>query len=116
MALFLFKQSVRGNSRSVELDLSAADAATISALMIGKVTSFGAYATGGTDVATPATLRSIKLGVNRKLDRLSATVNLKHVKPTKHLTDIFADKAMFDADFQSALSATGIRAVYEGSK
>lgn len=112
----LMKQSCRGLSRSVDLTVSDADAAVITGLMVGKISIFDEKTSGGTDVPTPATLRSIKLGVNRKLDRLSATVNLKHVDPAKHLTDIFADKAMFDADYVSTLAATGIRAIYEGSK
>lgn len=116
MATLLIKQSVRGNFCSFEVDASVADIAIIQGLMAGIVSTFGLKSFGGTDVPTPATLRSVKLGVNRKLDRLSATVNIKNMKATKHISDLFADKALFDADYVSTLSATGIRAIYEGSK
>lgn len=109
-------QSVRGKFHSVTVDVNDADLAVIEGLMVGKLTVWEEKASGGTDVATPATLRNVKLGVNRKFDRLSATVNIKHMKPTKHISDLFADKALFDADFVSSLPATGIRAIYEGSK
>lgn len=110
------KQSVRGNSRSFDVDVNDADFLIIKSLMVGKITVFNEESMGGTDVATPATLRAVKLGVNRKIDRLSATVNIKHMKAAKHISDLFTDKALFHADFVSTLPATGIRAIYEGSK
>lgn len=112
----LIKQSCRGNSRSMDITVSAADLAAIQALMVGKISVYDEKASGGTDVPTPATLRNVKLGVNRKLDRLSCTVNIKHMTATKHITDLYADKALFDADFQSSLTATGLRAIYVGAK
>lgn len=112
----LLKQTVRGNFRQIDISASDADMAIIEGLMVGKIAVYDEKSSGGTDVPTPAILRSVKLGVNRKLDRLSATVNIKNMKATKHISDLFADKALFDADYVSTLSATGIRAIYEGSK
>lgn len=112
----LIRQSVRGNFRQNDVVMSAGDLLTFQSLLEGKVTVFDEKSSGGTDIATPALLRSVRLGVNRKLDKLSCTVNIKHMKPAKHLTDLFAEKVLFDADFESALAATGMRCIYEGSK
>lgn len=111
----LIRQTVRGQRRSNDIEISSADLAVIMPLFEGVVSVYEERGMGGTDVPTPALLRQVKLGVNRKLDRLSATVTIKHMKPSKHLTDVLADKALFDADFITTLPATGIRAIYEGS-
>ncbi|MCX6073352.1 MAG: hypothetical protein NTY39_03455 [Campylobacterales bacterium] len=105
-------QRVRKNSRVSNVVINDADLVIVQGLMEGIVTVYDEKSSGGTDVPTPSTLRQIKLGVNRKFDHLSCTVTIKHMKSSKHLADIFADKATFDANFTSALPATGIRAIY----
>ncbi len=116
MAFLLLKQTVHSQYRSFELDISEGDMTNITALLAGGYDVYKEGEMGGTDVVTPAKFRFVKLGVSRKLDNLSATVSLKHVNPAKHVTDIFAEKALFDADFVSTLTATGIRCISEGSK
>lgn len=105
-------QLVHKQSRTMNVTISDADLAVVQGLMVGKITVYDEKASGGADVPTPATLRPIKLGVNRKIDRLSCTVNIKNMSVTKSLPELFGDKALFDANFQSALAATGMRAIY----
>lgn len=105
-------QKVRGLSRVSNVAISDADFATLSGLMEGVTTLYKEMSSGGVDAPEPAQLRPIKLGVNRKLDHLSATVNLKHVDPTKHSGDLMADKALFDANYITTSAATGIRIIF----
>lgn len=110
----LLVNTCKGNYASNDIVASSADEAVIVSLMEGVVSVFDEVGSGGTDVPTPANFRVMKFGVNRKADRLGCTVAIKHVKSGKNETDIFAHKALFDADFKSALKATGIRQIYGG--
>lgn len=112
----LIKQTVKKNYRSNDLTISEADQTNLVALMEGVVSVFEKRSEGGTDIATPATLRPMKFGVSRPADNLSATVQLKHVKPTKHANDVFGHVALFDADFVSTATATKINMIYQGAK
>lgn len=112
----LIKQSVKGLFRQSNVEMNDSDVAILSAIMEGEISRFDHVASGGTDVMTPATMRSMKIGVSRKPDGLSATVTLKHIKAGKHVNDVFAHKAIFDADYKSTLSANGIRMIYQGVK
>lgn len=110
----LIKQSVKKNTRSNDIFISEADQTNLIALMEGVVSVFDKKAEGGTDIATPSALRPMKFGVSRPADNLSATVNLKHVKATKHANDVFNHVALFDADYQSSVTATKINLIYQG--
>ncbi|ADR34004.1 hypothetical protein Sulku_1341 [Sulfuricurvum kujiense DSM 16994] len=99
---------------SNDIVCSPADLLVITNLMEGVVSVFDEVGLGGTDVPTPSKKRVMKFGVNRKADRLGCTVTLKHVKPGKNEVDIFAHKALFDADYKHSMSATGIRQIYGG--
>lgn len=104
----------KGEYASCDVVASAADITAVTALMEGVVSIFEEASTGGTDCATPAKLRTFKFGVNRKIDKLGTTVTIKHTKSTKNEIDIFGHKALFDANFESAAQATGIRMIYGG--
>lgn len=112
----LIRQQVRKNFRSNDVVMSAGDQAILIDLMEGVISVFDEKSSGGTDIATPATLRQMKFGVSRKADGLSGTVMLKHVKPTKHANDVFGHMAIFDADYSSALAATSINLLHQGAK
>ena len=112
----LIVQTVRSNYRSNDVEMSVGDIATFQTLLEGKVTVFDLKSSGGVDVATPANFRLRKFGVSRPADKLSCTVTLKHIKPSKHETDVFAHMALFDADYVSAVSATKINQIYQGAK
>lgn len=112
----LIVNQCKGEFASNDVTASPADIAVITSLMEGVVSTFDESATGGVDVATPALLRGFKFGVNRKADKLGCTVSLKHVASGKNEDDIFAHKALFDADYESALTATGIRMIYGGQR
>lgn len=105
-------QSVRGLSRVSNVTISDADFTTLSGLMEGVTTLFKEMSTGGVDAPEPAQMRPMKFGVNRKIDHLSATVNCKHIDPTKHIGDLVADVALFDANYVSASAATGLRVIF----
>jgi len=106
----------KGEYASNDIVCSAGDEAVIISLMEGVVSVFDEASVGGTDCATPAKMRVMKFGVSRKADKLGTTVSIKHVKAGKDELDIFAHKALFDANFESALSATGIRQTYGGEQ
>lgn len=110
----LLVNTCKGKYASNDIVASAADEAVIIDLMEGVVSSYDEVGAGGTDVPTPAKMRVMKFGVNRKADRLGCTMILKHVKTGKNEIDIFAHKGIMDADFKSALAATGIRQIYGG--
>lgn len=112
----LIRQMVKKNYRSNDIAASAADLAVIVSLMEGEISTFDLKSQGGTDVLTPSVLRGMKFGVSRKADNLSCTVGIKHVKPTKHSTDVFTHLALFDANYESALTATKITQIYQGAK
>lgn len=110
----LIRSTCRGKYASCDVQLSADGLTLVMGLMEGNVSVFEEKSSGGTDCPTPAQLRHMKFGVNRKIDNLSCTVNLKHVKAGKNETDIFAHKALFDANYSSSLKATGMRMIYGG--
>ena len=112
----LVKQMVKGLYRQSTIDINAGDLAALSSIMEGEISQYAHFASGGTDVATPQTMRSMKIGVSRQPDGLSATVTLKHIKAGKHVNDVFAHKAIFDADYKSSLAANKIRMIYQGVK
>ncbi len=112
----LIKQSVKSKYRSSAVEISVADFTTLSAILEGEVSAFEHVASGGTDVVAPAVMRSMKIGVSRQPDGLSATVTLKHIKAGKHVNDVFAHKALFDADYKTTLAANRIRMVHQGVK
>lgn len=106
----------KGEYTSNDIVASAGDLAVITELMEGVVSTFDESSTGGTDCATPAKMRVMKFGVNRKADKLGCTVSLKHLKAGKDEQDVFGHKALFDANYESALAATGIRMIYGGEQ
>lgn len=112
----LIKQTVKKNYRSNDLTISTADLAVITPLLAGVVDVYTKVSEGGTDILTPANLRSMSFGVSRPADSLSATVRIKHLKSGKHANDVFAHVGLFDADWNSSLSATKIRQIYQGAK
>lgn len=112
----LIKQSVKGLYRQSIIDINAGDMAALSSIMEGEISQYAYFASGGTDAPMPQVMRSMKIGVSRKPDGLSATLTLKHIKAGKHVNDVFAHKANFDADYKSTLAANGIRMVYQGVK
>jgi hypothetical protein len=110
----LIVNTCKGEYASNEIDASEGDIAIITSMMEGTVSIYDAKSVGGTDCATPAKMRVFKLGVNRKANKLGCTVSLKHIKATKNEQDIFGHKALFDANFESTLAATGMRVIYGG--
>ncbi|MCK9373456.1 MAG: hypothetical protein M0P91_09670 [Sulfuricurvum sp.] len=113
----LIKQSVKGKFATIDAVINLAALATLETLMEGVISTFTEKSSGGVDIATaPATMRGMKFGVGRKADKLSCTVSFKHIKPTKHSTDVFTHMALFDADWKSALPATHINQIYQGAK
>jgi hypothetical protein len=112
----LIRQMVKGNFRSNDVVATEADLQVIIGMLEGEITTYEERSSGGTDVPTPSEFRVYKLGVNRKIDNLSCTVNIPHVKPGKEFPDMLAQIALFDADFESASPATGMRLVYGGKR
>lgn len=111
----LIVNSCRGAYASNEVEISTADIAKLTALMEGVVDVYDEKGTAGTETSvTPPKMNRIKLGVNRKEDRLGCTVTLKHMKSTKNEDDLFGAMALFNADFKSDLKATGLRVIYQG--
>lgn len=110
----LIRSSCRGSFGSSDVALSEDGVTLVTGLMEGVVEVYDEVGSGGVDVATPAKYRPFKIGVSRKIDNLSCTVTLKHVKVGKNETDIFAEKALFDANYTSSAKATGMRVVYAG--
>lgn len=110
------KISCRGQYAAFDIPATDADIAVITGLMEGSVSVFEEKGAGGTDCATPAKFRVMKFGVNRKMDNLSCTMTLKHVKVGKTEQDVFAQKALLDANYVSSLKATGMRMVYGGER
>lgn len=110
------KNSCRGQYASFDITASDADIAVITGMLEGVVSVYEEKGAGGTDCATPSKFRQMKFGVNRKMDNLSCTVTLKHVKTGKTEQDIFAQKALFDANYVSTLKATGMRMIYGGER
>lgn len=111
----LIRQEVKKNFRSNDVVMSAFDLTALETLMEGKISIFDLKESGGTDVPTPSVLRGMKFGISRSADSLSCTVTLKHIKPSKHANDVFAHKALFNADYQSALTATKMNMIYQGA-
>lgn len=113
----LIRQSVKKNTRSNDLTISAGDLIILEAIMEGKISTYEKRSMGGVDIpAAPAVMRAMKFGVSRKADGLSCTVGFKHIKATKHAADVFAHQAIFDADYVSTLAATKINMIYQGAK
>lgn len=110
------KNSCRGQYASFDITASDADIAVITGMLEGTVSVYEEKGAGGTDCPTPAKYRQMKFGVSRPMDNLSCTVTLKHIKVGKTEQDIFAQKALFDARFDSALKATGMRMIYGGER
>lgn len=113
----LIRQTVKKNSRSNDLTISAGDLTILESLLEGKISTYEKRSMGGTDIpSAPSVMRPMKFGVSRRADGLSCTVNFKHIKATKHAGDVFAHQALFDADYVSALAATKINMIYQGAK
>lgn len=112
----LIRQMVKGNFRSNDVVAAEADALVIIGMLAGEVTTLEERSSGGTDVPTPISFRNYKLGVSRKIDSLSCTVNIPHVKAGKDFPDMLADLALFDAHWESALPAVGLRLIYGGKR
>ncbi len=113
----LIRQTVKKNLRSNDLTISSGDLIILGVLLEGKITTYEKRSMGGVDIpSAPAVMRAMKFGVSRKADSLSCTVNFKHIKATKHAADVFAHKALFDADYVTALNATKMNMIYQGAK
>lgn len=110
----LVVNTCKGSYASNDIVASEEDLTVITGLMEGVISTFDEDGMGGTDCPTPAKMRTFKLGVSRKADKLGTTVSLKHTKAAKNEDDIYAHKALFDANFESTLAATGIRVIYQG--
>lgn len=112
----LIKQEVKKNYRSNDVVMSAFDLTAFETLLEGIVSVYDEKSIGGTDCVTPANLRGMKFGISRKADSLSCTMNIKHMKSTKHEVNVFNHVALFDADYKSALTATRVNMIYQGAK
>jgi hypothetical protein len=110
----LLINTCRGEYASNDVIMSEADLTALKAIMEGKISIMEEKSVGGTDCPTPSKLRTFKLGVSRKIDKLGCTCTIKHTKATKNEDDITGHKAIFDANFETSLKATGLRVVYQG--
>lgn len=110
------KNTCRGHYASFDITANDADIAVITGMLEGSVSVYEEKSAGGTDCPTPSKFRQMKFGVNRRMDNLSCTVTLKHVKVGKNESDIFAHKALFDANYSTNLAATGMRLIYGGER
>jgi len=95
---------------------SASDQTALEAIMMGEVTSYKSSGTGGVDCPTPSPLRHRKFGVSKKYSGLSCTLNIKHLKVGKQETDVMDDVALFDANYDTTVSANSMRLIYGGTR
>ncbi|NOQ31681.1 MAG: hypothetical protein GQ570_11220 [Helicobacteraceae bacterium] len=108
----LIRQTVKSKYKTNDIVASDADLAIVVGMMEGIIETYDEKASGGTDITTPSTMNLVKISVSRPADKLSAMVSIPHLKPTKNEKDIFAQIALFDADYNSTLKATKIACRY----
>lgn len=101
----MLKQIVNGkNRRTIRHEMSAADAAILAGVLVGKIEVYTETASAGTD-AVIATPNFIKMSVGKKTGQVSrsASFYLPHRKASKSGQDIeTAVIGQFDQDFFSS--------------
>ena len=108
----MIRQIVKTNRKTIKASGSSDDLAPLIAIMAGVVEVYDSKGTGGADAVYPAQLNTLKFSVGDRTIQQSASVTIPHVKPTKYLSDISKDFALFDAGWTVSTSAKYASGLY----
>lgn len=102
----MLKQRIKGfRGKTLVIDALEADLTALKGLMAGAIESFDLKSSGGTAVASPSSFnrKAFTVGKTSVTGRLSAWVDVPHIKSTRMFSDISTDVVgQFDASYTSA--------------
>lgn len=106
----MIKQKVGGKTvNTVYAEMSAADLATVQALLVGKLEIYDKKFSGGTTSAVPSVMNYIRFSVGKKVSKgvyISGSNSVPHIKQGKSIADARTlVVGAFDASFTSDAKA-----------